>query len=151
MSHSSEYTAWDNMIGRCYRKSQPWYSHYGGKGIKVHPDWKKSFTAFISYIGSKPTKHHTLDRIDSSKDYQPGNVRWATPLQQTINQALRKDNTSGYKGVGWSKAANKWYSSICIDGKNIHLGLYIDKKEAAYVRDQVALQLWGADAKFNII
>lgn len=43
---------------------------------------------------------------------------------------LRTDNTSGYRGVSWSKQANKWWASINHHGKRIHVGLFNDIEEA---------------------
>ena len=50
------------------------------------PEWAKSFMAFFSHIGPKPSPGLTLDRIDNEKGYEPGNVRWATREQQTRNR-----------------------------------------------------------------
>lgn len=151
MSSTPEYMAWLNMRARCYRKSNPWYSHYGAIGIKVYEPWNKSFISFYNYIGKKPSSEYSLDRIDSTGDYEPNNVRWSLPITQTINQKINRRNKSGYRGVSWHKGARKWRSNIAISRQQIHLGFYKSKEEAAYIRDQVALQIWGENAKFNII
>ena len=127
------------------------YEIYGGRGITVHPAWRKSFQAFYDYIGDKPSPIHSLDRIESDGNYEPGNVRWATPLQQNLNQRLRMDNLSGYKGVSWGKQSQKWRVVIFYDGKQIHIGNYKDKDIAANMYDQYAIQLYGDDIRTNFI
>lgn len=83
---TKEYRAWRAMITRCYNPNHRAYSWYGGKGIKVHTRWKGSFENFLSDLGHAPTTKHTLDRIDSTKDYEPGNCRWATMNEQQNNR-----------------------------------------------------------------
>lgn len=65
------------------------------------------------------------------------NLRLANQQQNLQNQKLkRKGNTSGYKGVSWSKIANKWHAYIMINRKRIHLGYFNDITDAhsAYLR-----------------
>ena len=103
-------------------------------GIKVCNDWKrfKNYQFWIlQNIGDRPSQRHTIDRIDNSGDYEPGNVRWATRLQQVHNRRLFKSNRSGYKGVSWHKRVNKWVAQIRIDGHKKHLG-YFDTPELAH-------------------
>lgn len=49
-------------------------------------EWLVDPVAFISDVGQPPTPNHTLDRIDNSKGYEPGNVRWATAVEQANNK-----------------------------------------------------------------
>lgn len=86
MSGTPEYHAWQGMRARCQTKTNAAYQYYGGRGIKVHPLWNKSFQAFMDHVGKRPTPEHTLDRIDSNGNYEPGNVRWATRLVQSRNR-----------------------------------------------------------------
>ena len=74
------------MKYRCLTKSSHKYARYGGRGITVHPPWVESFELFYDYIGDPPSAKHSLDRIDNNGNYEPGNVRWATPHQQRVNQ-----------------------------------------------------------------
>ena len=50
-------------------------------------EWAADPVAFIAAVGQPPTANHTLDRIDNKKGYYPGNVRWATPLEQGSNKS----------------------------------------------------------------
>ncbi len=87
LRHSPEYGVWTNMKTRCYNKNNKGYSRYGGRGIAVCERWKNSFSAFYADMGARPTNKHTLERVDSNKDYCPENVIWAT---WTINIRNRK-------------------------------------------------------------
>lgn len=58
-------------------------------------------------------------------------LRITTRKQNLENQGvLRRDNTSGYRGVSWSNQANKWWAYITHNGKRIHVGLFVDVNEA---------------------
>lgn len=41
---------------------------------------------FHADLGPRPSKRHTLDRLDVNGNYEPGNVRWATAAEQMQNQ-----------------------------------------------------------------
>jgi hypothetical protein len=85
MRSSREYSSWMAMVGRCHSPTHKDFPRYGAKGIKVCPEWRESFAAFFAEIGPRP-EGTSVDRIDGNKGYEPGNVRWATPLQQARNR-----------------------------------------------------------------
>lgn len=107
-AYSREYAAWRNAKDRCNNERNHAYDRYGGRGIKMYPQWENSFSDFYDYIGPKPSPKHSLDRIDNSKGYEPGNVRWATPKQQTTNR--RSNRTVTYKGE--TKTLSEWSQVI---------------------------------------
>ena len=88
------YGTWYMMIYRCTSPKCSDYPRYGGRGISVHPSWM-DFIRFVRDVGDKP-EGTSLDRIDNDKDYEPGNVRWASPKEQALNQ---KDG-DGSRGRG---------------------------------------------------
>jgi hypothetical protein len=90
MSHSPERYSWNSMVQRCCNENNPAYPRYGGRGITIHPEWVLSFSAFLSYMGPRPSAAHSLDRIDNDKGYEPGNVRWATAEVQNQNSTAAK-------------------------------------------------------------
>lgn len=85
-----EYRIWIMMHVRCTDERHVAYKDYGGRGIKVSPEWAKDhpngFTNFLNHVGPSTTKKHTLDRKDVNGNYEPGNVRWATPKEQAANK-----------------------------------------------------------------
>lgn len=83
---SKEFTAWCSAKERCYNPNAAKYPSYGGRGIIMADEWRNDFAAFYAHIGPAPEPRLTLDRIDVNGNYEPGNVRWATPSQQRLNQ-----------------------------------------------------------------
>jgi hypothetical protein len=80
------YNAWHQMIRRCEGKSNASYQRYGGRGICVCPTWRENFAEFAAHIGEPPSAMHSVDRINADGNYEPGNVRWATPKEQANNR-----------------------------------------------------------------
>jgi len=88
---SPEYLAWRGMLDRCYRKTHLSYPNYGLRGIRVAPRWRNDFAAFLADVGRKPTPAHSLDRFPNNDgNYEPGNVRWATNIQQGRNKRTNR-------------------------------------------------------------
>jgi hypothetical protein len=84
--YSPEYNSWVNMKARCYNEKHPKFPAYGAKGITVCAEWRDDFAAFYAYVGPRPSPTHSIDRMNGSCGYQPGNVRWATKAEQSINR-----------------------------------------------------------------
>jgi hypothetical protein len=82
-------------------------------------------------------------------DNRRKNLRHATKAQNGINRGPNKNNTSGFKGVSWSKDKNKWDSQIAVSGKHILIGRFHDPKEAAKAYDEAARKHFGEFAYLN--
>lgn len=83
--HLSEFNSWYAARSRCHRTEDRNWRNYGGRGIFMAPEWFMDFDAFLAYIGPKPSGT-SLERIDNDRGYVPGNVRWATYVEQAANQ-----------------------------------------------------------------
>jgi len=79
------YGTWIKMRSRCRNPNDGDFKYYGARGVEVCARWD-SFWKFAADVGDKPSPQHSLDRIDNSGDYEPGNVRWATPQEQARNR-----------------------------------------------------------------
>ena len=84
-AHFSEYAIWIAMRQRCFNPNHAEYPNYGGRGISVCARWNRSFRAFYDDMGPRPVKG-TIDRIDNSGDYEPGNCRWTDMKAQNRNR-----------------------------------------------------------------
>lgn len=96
MSSSSEFKIWSGIFARCDNPRCKEYPRYGGRGITVCDRWrrgeggKEAFTCFLEDMGPRPSLRHSVDRRDNDGNYDPGNCRWATNLEQQNNRSITK-------------------------------------------------------------
>lgn len=102
-----EYRAWRSMLQRCAARSGEHWRLYGSRGIAVCAEWRESYEAFLSHIGRRPSPNHSVDRIESNGNYEPGNVRWATPSEQVSNRRCNVMVTVGAERVPLTVAARR--------------------------------------------
>ena len=86
---TAEYRAWKAMHDRCRSNNVVMRSSYGDRGVTVCERWA-SFPHFLSDMGRRPSRRHSVDRIDVDKGYGPDNCRWATYEQQARNRRSNK-------------------------------------------------------------
>lgn len=104
----------------------------GGGYRKICVDGAQYYShrlAFLYMAGEMPKAkidHKDRDRDNNKFD----NLRNATVSQNAANCEIRRDNTSGFKGVSWNKNAGKWIASIQCQGVYKYLGLYLTVEEA---------------------
>lgn len=83
---------WNSMQQRCHNPRNKSFKHYGGRGIEVCARWRASFADFLADVGLRPARGMSLDRINNDGNYEPGNVRWATAVQQANNRRISRAN-----------------------------------------------------------
>jgi hypothetical protein len=104
MTFKRTYAAWQGMKTRVLNPKNKDWASYGGRGIKIHPDWL-IFSNFLGDMGYKP-EGTILDRKEVDGDYCKSNCRWASHEISGLNRrpfaaetVLRKNNNSGIAGV----------------------------------------------------
>ena len=76
MSNTTLYNVWLRIKSRCYYPKNNRYHRYGGRGIKMCPEWL-DFTNFYNWSMNNGYKEGlTIERIDIDKDYEPSNCCW---------------------------------------------------------------------------
>ncbi len=105
MTQTRLYKIWNQMIQRTTNEKAQHYNRYGGRGISVCEEWKRSFEAFKEWaLKNGYADNLTIDRADNEKGYCPDNCRWVT-------RAVQQENTSRthfltYKGE--TKSITEW-------------------------------------------
>ncbi len=93
---------------------------------------------------ANPEDKNCVDHIDNNRqNNNVRNLRFATHSQNNQNRSISSKNTSGTKGVYLNKKSMKWKAQICINGKVIHLGSFLNKEDAINIRIQRAKNEFG--------
>lgn len=128
-----------------------WHMHNRGYAVR---------NALLNESGPKSIRMHRaimnapegveVDHIDHDKlNNQKNNLRLCTRAENMGNTLIRKDNTSGYKGVDFYKKYKRWRAKIRKDNQLIHIGFFDDPISAAKAYDEMAKKLFGQFANIN--
>jgi hypothetical protein len=97
-------------------------------------------------LNAKPNEF--VDHINGNPlDNRRSNLRIVTRSQNIANSKVRKDSTSGYKGISWNKSLKKWMSYIDSNKKRIHLGYYNNIADASVARKEAERTYHGQYAR----
>lgn len=129
------------------------------ENVKAH-QWHIATIGYpCTYINGVQTTLHrylidtdaeTIDHINGDKtDNRRCNLRPATQMENARNSKMSINNTSGYKGVWWSKEKKKYCAEIRTMKKKKHLGYFISPIDAAKAYDKAAMEYFGSFAKTN--
>lgn len=126
---------------RCSNPAHRDYAYYGGRGIRF---LFSSFEQFAAELGPKPSPKHSIDRIENDGHYEPGNVRWALPLQQIRNRSF-KANKSGHTGVYHlpNRKGSKKYRAVVYLGYKPHFKNFATLDEAVAAIPKMRAELWA--------
>jgi hypothetical protein len=150
----------DSKVGKCYwRVSNTNSVKVGDRAGCIH---KSSSSEDLSYrvirIDKKQYKEHILiwffvtgkwplrdlDHKDTDGlNNRYKNLRLCTNSQNNGNTGLRKNNTSGFKGVSWHEPSKKWVVYICYKGKRMNLGGFDDPYKAHLRYCKIHRKLFG--------
>lgn len=138
------FTIWNSAKKRTNGSMNKVAFRYTEKGIKMCKEWRDDYKVFALWARQNGYKDElTLDRIDNDGDYEPNNCRWTTKSIQAQNTAkLRKNNTSGYRGVVFERNSNihPFVAVIHHDDSSHRIGLYKTAKEAAIAYDEYVIE-----------
>lgn len=107
-SNSRLYSIWTNMITRTTNPKGSAYLRYGGRGIKMCPEWRNSFETFREWaLANGYTDDLTVDRINNDGDYEPSNCRWVPWSAQFNHRSSTKRITFNGETLSISQWAEK--------------------------------------------
>lgn len=120
----------------------------GSYDIKLNRrTYKLHRIVFLCHHGYYPKYINHIDNDKTNNDIN--NLQEFTKTQCAMNSNLNKNNSSGYKGVYFSKLVNKYKAQFQINGKSQSLGYFNDPVEAARAYDEMAIKHFGEFARTN--
>lgn len=121
------YQTWKNMRRRCYDPSNKRYAQYGGRGIKICPEWD-DYAVFRSWAMSNGYRDDlTIDRIDVNGDYCPENCRWSTTTEQMNNMTRNRIISFCGKSMTMSEWARELGISYSTMNHRVQRGWSMDR------------------------
>jgi hypothetical protein len=122
-SKMPEYNVFLSMKKRCLSKDHKAYNNYGGRGILICKSWENSFENFIKDMGERPSKNHSIERINNELGYSKDNCKWATKKEQARN--IRSNRIIEFNGI--EKCLAEWAEIIGVSWQNLFYKLSISK------------------------
>ena len=135
LSYNPDTGEFYHLKGNYKGKRAGFINSKGYRQIKINGlNYFESRLAWKMYHKEEPSAE--IDHINRIKDdNRISNLRSADRSLNCLNQAIRKDNTSGVKGVSWYKKLNKWVVQVSVEGHRTHLGYFDSLEEAAAARE----------------
>ena len=147
-SHTRPYWAWQGMRARCNNPNNGAYGRYGAVGVRVWEPWLSDYQAFRNYVDGLDRPECadgklTLDRIDSEGNYEPGNLRWATPLQQGRN--TKRNRRVIY--LGETSSLSEWCEEFDISLQAMNQAAFREPDLTVALHRRVLQKLFGIPLK----
>lgn len=126
---TKEYRIWTAMKTRCLNPKNNHYHRYGGRGIRICERWlgKTGFANFLADMSGRPSPRHSIDRIDNDGNYEPGNCRWATRVEQARNTS----RTILVTHAGETMPMTEWAKRLQMDTNLLRDRLIVQKMSLA--------------------
>lgn len=126
--HERLHHIWTGMKNRCNNPNLAGYHNYGGRGIKVCPEWEQDYSAFKEWALSHGYADNlSIDRINNDRGYNPDNCRWVTMKVQSNN--TRVNHRVTYKGE--THTLSEWQDITGIKddyiGRRLKKGMDLDR------------------------
>lgn len=107
-------------------------------------------TEYLHRAIMSPAVGFVVDHIDGDGlNNQRSNLRVCSNTENVRNSKMHRRNTSGFKGVSWNKDRGGWDARIMVAGKQVSLGCFTHKSEAAEAYDHACVRMHGQYAKTN--
>lgn len=119
LRYTDEYRIWSLMKNRCSNSKNPKYYMYGERGITVSKPWLK-FENFYKDMGRRPSKNHSIHRINNFLGYSKENCRWATKKEQANN--TRRNHMITFNGK--TQSLKMWADELNLNYDKIKSRLY---------------------------
>jgi len=126
-----------------------WNYHQGYATRTIYKPFKKTILMHRVIMNTPDGMETDHIKIDETLNNQRSNLRICTTAENRRNYGLRKDNTSGYKGVHKTKNG-KWQARIQVGGKRVSLGVFISAEQAVIAYDSELSNYHGEFANFNL-
>jgi hypothetical protein len=89
--------------------------------------------------------HKSRNKLDNTRE----NMENVTPAENTRHRAKKRNTSSRFWGVSYTKQRAKYQACVHYKGKGVACGYFTDEIEAARARDYRAVELFGDDAQVN--
>lgn len=105
-SNSKLYRIWWGIKERCYSENHNSFKNYGAKGIILSDEWH-DFNVFYEWaINNNYSDSLTIDRIDSSKNYEENNCQWISlseNVAKSNKETVRRKTKYTFIGISPNK------------------------------------------------
>ena len=139
-------TKWQAEVVKC---KEGFFNVYAKRNLYIGNGKQTTQKIHRFILGITDTKIKVDHEDHNGLNNQEYNIRVANDEENAQNRLLPSNNTSGYKGVYWNKACQKWQAQIRVYGEQMHLGLFTDVLEATAAYDAAALRYHGKFAYTN--
>jgi hypothetical protein len=138
---------WSGIRHRCLVENNISYPDYGGRGITMWEPWIHDSGAFTAWVlenlGPRPDGY-SIDRVNNNGNYEPGNLKWSTPPEQSINTRNQEDTMNG---IQQERGAKTFFYLIRRFGEKLAEYGFETPEEAAAARNraEVILECCGIE------